>query len=191
MRQRIIQTISLSLVVLLVSLLVTSPLAQAGEVTIDKETAYKGLLVTGVLVLTINWLTEDGEPTNKEEISTRDHTTDELKWLAKAVNGEARGEPYQGQVAVAAVILNRVASNQFPDTIYSVIHQKEQFSSVQDGQINLPPTSSAYQAAKEALSGVDPSQGALYFYNPQTADFISWFQTKEVTARIGDHTFAK
>ncbi|GAB6100772.1 hypothetical protein JCM16358_26510 [Halanaerocella petrolearia] len=194
---KITEVIALTLLFVLVFPIVTTPFApnftQVTAAEVSKDTAYKGLALTGILILTVNWLTDDAESKNREGqiISEDDYNQDKIYWLAKAVNGEARGEPYRGQVAVAAVILNRVVSSEFPNTIYSVIHQKKQFSSVQDGQINLKPTVSAYKAAKEALNGKDPSQGALYFYNPKTAKYISWFQTKETTVKIGDHVFAK
>ena len=121
------------------------------------------------------------------------YTDDELTWLARAVHAEARGEPFEGQVAVASVVLNRVQSNKFPNTIYSVIHQKKQFSSVDDGQIYLPPNESSYKAAKEAFRGSDPTDGALYFYNPITANPVgrAWLETREKTIQIGSHVFAR
>lgn len=109
--------------------------------------------------------------------------------LARAIYGEARGEPYTGQVAVAAVILNRVASSQFPNTITGVIYQKGAFSAVSDGQINLTPSDEAIRAAKDALNGWDPCNGALYFYNPKTST-SDWIFTRTVVAKIGRHNFA-
>ncbi len=111
--------------------------------------------------------------------------------LARLVNGEARGESYQGQVAVAAVVLNRVKSPKFPNTIPAVIYQKGQFSCVTDGQFDKPmeKNSTVYKAAKEALSGVDPTNGALYFYNPKTAK-SKWLFSLKTVATIGNHRFA-
>lgn len=111
--------------------------------------------------------------------------------LARLINGEARGESYQGQVAVGAVVLNRVKSSQFPNTIPAVIYQKGQFSCVTDGQFNkaIAKDSTVYKAAKEALSGVDPSNGALYFYNPKTAK-SKWLFSLKTVATIGNHRFA-
>ncbi len=111
--------------------------------------------------------------------------------LARLINGEARGETYEGQVAVGAVVLNRVKSPKFPNTISGVIYQKGQFSCVTDGQFNKPidKDSTVYKAAKEAMSGADPSNGALYFYNPKTAK-SKWLFSLKTVKTIGSHRFA-
>ena len=110
--------------------------------------------------------------------------------LARAVNAEARGEPYLGQVAVAAVIINRIADPAFPKTIADIIYQPQAFSSVNDGQINLPPSASAIRAAQEAASGVDPSKGALFFFNPaKTKNKYIWSRPQII--QIGNHIFTK
>ena len=109
----------------------------------------------------------------------------ELDLLARAIYGESRGEPYIGQVAVAAVIINRVLSPQFPDTFAEVIYQTGQFSAVSDGQINLTPNQTAYRAARDALNGSDPTNGCLYFYNPRTATRVSFFEGRRVVTKIG------
>ncbi|MCK8823813.1 cell wall hydrolase [Fuchsiella alkaliacetigena] len=119
----------------------------------------------------------------------------ELETLARAVYSEARGESYKGQVAVAAVVLNRVDSNEFPNTIDGVVYQRTNgayaFSAVLDGQINLTPNQMAYDAAEDALRGWDPSGGALYYYNPRTAT-ASWiFENTEPIKTIGQHLFAR
>ena len=113
----------------------------------------------------------------------------ELNLLARAVYGEARGEPYLGQVAVAAVIINRVLSRQFPNTFAEVIYQQGQFCIVTDGQINLTPNQRAYNAARDALNGSDPTNGALYFYNPITATNTAFFRGRRVITKIGEHLF--
>ncbi len=113
----------------------------------------------------------------------------DLDLLARCVYGESRGEPYNGQVAVAAVVLNRVRSSKFPNTIYGVIYQRNAFTAVNDGQINLTPNQTAYNAARDALSGVDPTGGCLYYYNPATAT-SSWIWTLTVHIKIGRHNFA-
>lgn len=115
----------------------------------------------------------------------------ELNLLARAVYGEARGEPYLGQVAVAAVIINRVLSRHFPNTFAQVIYQQGQFSAVGDGQINLTPNQSAYRAARDALDGSDPTNGALYFYNPKTATRTAFFRGRRVITQIGEHVFVE
>ena len=109
--------------------------------------------------------------------------------LSKLVYAEARGEPYKGQVAVAAVVLNRVKSSSFPNTISGVIYQKGAFSCVTDGQINLTPDSDSIRAAKDALNGWDPTGGCLYYYNPSTAT-NGWIWTRTVQLSIGKHNFA-
>ena len=110
--------------------------------------------------------------------------------LAKCVYAEARGEPYVGQVAVAAVVLNRVRSASFPNTIAGVIYQPWAFTCVNDGQINLSPDNNAIKAAKDALNGWDPTNGCLYYYNPATAT-SSWIWSRPVMLSIGKHNLAK
>lgn len=109
--------------------------------------------------------------------------------LARLVNGEARGEPYLGKVAVAAVVLNRVKSSYFPNTISGVIYQAGAFDCVADGQINLTPDADSLRAARDAMNGWDPTGGCLYYYNPATAT-SSWIWTREVRLVIGAHNFA-
>lgn len=121
--------------------------------------------------------------------STGNIGNNDLNLLARCVYGEARGEPYTGQVAVAAVVLNRVRSSKFPNTISGVIYQAGAFTAVSDGQINLTPNESAYSAARDALGGWDPTGGCLYYYNPATAT-SSWIWTLTVHIKIGKHNFA-
>ncbi|MBO7390351.1 MAG: spore cortex-lytic enzyme [Clostridia bacterium] len=109
--------------------------------------------------------------------------------LAKCIYAEARGEPYTGQVAVGAVILNRVRSSKFPNTISGVIYQPYAFTCVADGQINLTPDANAKKAAQDALNGWDPTNGCLYYYNPATAT-SSWIWSRTVMLSIGKHNFA-
>lgn len=113
----------------------------------------------------------------------------DLYLLARCVYGEARGEPYKGQVAVAAVILNRVKSSQFPNSISGVIYQSGAFDAVSDGQINLTPDETAIKAATDAMNGWDPTNGCLYYYNPDTAT-NKWMLSLPITLRIGRHVFA-
>lgn len=117
-------------------------------------------------------------------------TSTELNLLARCVYSEARGEPYAGQVAVAAVVLNRVRSSSFPNTIAGVIYQKGAFTAVSDGQINLTPNQTAYNAARDALNGWDPTGGCLYYYNPATAT-SKWIWSLKVEIKIGKHAFAR
>ena len=113
-----------------------------------------------------------------------------LDLLARCVYAEARGEPYTGQVAIAAVVLNRVESPSFPNTISGVIYQKGAFTCVSDGQINLTPNQTAYNAARDALNGWDPTNGCLYYYNPATAT-SKWIWSLKVQLTIGRHSFAR
>lgn len=114
----------------------------------------------------------------------------EIEKLAHLVHGESRGEPFNGQIAVAAVVFNRKKSNNFPDTITQVIYQTNQFTAVKDGQYLKSPDRDSYKAVFEALAGRDPSQGAHYFYNPKTADNMSFFNSLKKVTRIGNHIFA-
>lgn len=116
----------------------------------------------------------------------------DVQLLARAVNGEARGEPYEGQVAVAAVILNRVNHSSFPNTISGVIYQPGAFTAVSDGQINVPiaSNSTVYKACQDAINGWDPSYGAIYYFNPDTAT-SSWIWSRPLIVNIGKHRFCK
>ncbi len=122
-------------------------------------------------------------------ISASLYRESELKLLARLVSGEARGEPYIGQVAVAAVVLNRVRSDAFPDTIAGVIFQPGAFDAVWDGQFDMEPTTSCIRAARDAMNGWDPTGGCTYYYNPATAT-NEWIWTRAVQLTIGRHAFA-
>ncbi len=121
--------------------------------------------------------------------SGSNYSDNDLNLLAKLIYGEARGESYTGQVAVGAVVLNRVKSSSFPNTISGVIYQKNAFTAVSDGQINLTPDQTAKKAAKDALNGWDPTNGALYYYNPSIAT-SSWIFSRKTLTTIGNHVFA-
>ena len=112
--------------------------------------------------------------------------------LARAINGEARGETYEGQVAVGAVILNRVAHSSFPNTIAGVIYQPGAFTAVSDGQINvaIEENSTVVKAARDALNGWDPTEGAIYYFNPDTAT-NKWIWSRPLIKTIGKHRFCK
>ncbi|MCI8500563.1 MAG: spore cortex-lytic enzyme [Clostridia bacterium] len=121
--------------------------------------------------------------------SSSNYTSSDLYLMAKAIYAEGRGESYTGQVAIGAVIMNRVRSSKFPNTVAGVIYQKGAFTAVSDGQINLEPNQSAYNAAKDAMNGWDPTYGCLYYYNPAVATSAWIFNRKTVTV-IGKHVFA-
>jgi len=110
--------------------------------------------------------------------------------IARAIYAEGRGEPYEGQVAIGAVIINRVESPDFPDTVEEVVYQTGAFDAVRDGQINLLPNESAYLAAQDAKNGFDPTGEALYYWNPATAT-SRWIWSVPVTYSIGNHVFGK
>jgi N-acetylmuramoyl-L-alanine amidase len=114
---------------------------------------------------------------------------EEKKLLARLVHAEAEGEPFEGKVAVADVVLNRVENEQFPDTIKDVIYQKNAFEPVQNGSINEPPNKEAVKAVEKALIDQEKNQDLLYFYNPDTAT-SDWIFTREVVKQIGNHSFA-
>ena len=122
--------------------------------------------------------------------SSSSSNSSNLNLLARIIYGEARGEPYTGQVAVGAVVLNRVKSSSFPNTISGVIYQSGAFDAVRDGQINLTPDSTAKKAAQDALNGWDPSYGAIYYFNPSTAT-NKWIWSRPMTVTIGNHRFCK
>lgn len=129
-----------------------------------------------------------GKPSNVSGSNPMGLSANDLKIMANAVYGEARGEPYEGQVAVAAVILNRVKSPSFPNTVSGVIFQPGAFTAVDDGQIWLEPNEQARQAVQDALNGWDPSGGCLYYFNPVTAT-SKWIWTRPQVKTIGKHIF--
>jgi len=114
----------------------------------------------------------------------------DIQLMSNAVYGESRGEEYTGQVAVAAVILNRVSHTSFPDTVAGVIYQPGAFTAVADGQINLTPNETAKKAVMDAINGWDPSEGAIYYFNPDTAT-SGWIWSRPQIKKIGKHIFCK
>lgn len=122
--------------------------------------------------------------------TTSGSSSSDVELLARVVSGEARGEKYEGKVAVAAVILNRVDSSAFPNSVSGVVYQNGAFDAVSDGQVNISPDDSCIKAAKDALNGWDPSGNALYYYNPKTAT-NSWIKTRPIIVTIGNHVFCK
>ncbi len=121
--------------------------------------------------------------------SVNGFSSSDVYLLARTIYAEGRGEPYIGQVAIGAVILNRVRSGQFPNTISGVVYQKHAFTAVSDGQINLTPNETAMKAARDAINGWDPSGGAIYYYNPAVAT-SSWIFDRQTVTVIGKHVFA-
>ncbi len=142
-----------------------------------------------LLIFLLNFISNN--ESNKSYAASSSSTSD-LQLMARAINGEARGEPYEGQVAVGAVILNRVRSSSFPNTIAGVIYESGAFTAVADGQINVPiaQDSTVYKAAKDAMNGWDPTGGAIYYFNPDTAT-NKWIWSRPLIKQIGKHRFCK
>lgn len=152
---------------------------------IKKFQKNNGLLVDGI----VGKQTAAAIGISLNATSSSSQSSSDLYLLAKCVHAEARGEPYAGQVAVAAVVLNRVKSSSFPNTIAGVIYQPWAFTSVMDGQINYEPNTTAYNAARDAMNGWDPTYGCLFFYNPAAAT-SKWIYSRQVVTTIGSHVFA-
>lgn len=147
-----------------------------------------GLVVDGIAGK--NTLEAMGIFNSSSSSNSSSSNSSDLNLLARLIYGEARGESYTGQVAVGAVVLNRVKSSSFPNTISGVIYQSGAFDAVKDGQINLTPNATAKKAAQDALNGWDPSYGAIYYFNPATAT-NKWIWSRPVTVTIGNHRFCK
>ena len=133
-----------------------------------------------------------GEMGKNKVLAASNSYNSNLQLMARAINGEARGESYEGQVAVGAVIMNRVKHSDFPNTIAGVIYQSGAFTAVADGQINEPIAegSTVLKAAQDALNGWDPTDGCIYYFNPDTAT-SSWIWSKTIVKTIGKHHFCK
>lgn len=147
-------------------------------------------IVLMVTIISIVLLSNNVSEQNVSYAATSNSS--DVQLMARAINGEARGEPYEGQVAVGAVILNRVKSSKFPNTIAGVIYQSGAFTAVADGQINKPiaENSTVYKAAQDALNGWDPTGGCIYYFNPDTAT-NSWIWSRPLVKTIGKHRFCK
>ena len=146
------------------------------------------ILILGVITIVVF----DNDLSEQNISYAATSNTSDIQLMARAINGEARGEPYEGQVAVGAVILNRVKSSQFPNTIAGVIYQSGAFTAVSDGQINVPieEGSTVYKAAKDAMNGWDPTGGCIYYFNPNTAT-NKWIWSRPQVKTIGKHIFCK
>ena len=153
----------------------------------------KIVIIFGLLMLAFVILIVLGNNYTKQNVSyAATSNTSDLQIMARAINGEARGEPYEGQVAVGAVILNRVKDSRFPNSISGVIYQSGAFTAVADGQINSPIDEGAtvYKAAQDAMNGWDPTGGCVYYFNPDTAT-NSWIWSRPHVKTIGKHRFCK
>lgn len=131
-----------------------------------------------------------GITSSSSSSSSSSSNSSNVNLLARLIYGESRGEPYTGQVAIGAVVMNRVKSSSFPNSISGVIYQSGAFDAVRDGQINLTPDATAKKAAQDAINGWDPSYGAIYYFNPSTAT-NKWIWSRPMTVTIGRHRFCK
>ena len=156
--------------------------------TVDGIVGKKTFDALGINTSSGNSNTNNSSNSNSTNKTPTAATNNDTYLLAKCIHGEARGESYTGQVAVGAVILNRVKSSSFPNTISGVIYQKNAFTAVLDGQINLEPDQSSLNAAKDALNGYDPTGGCIYYYNPKTAT-SKWIFSRPIVTTIGRHVF--
>lgn len=149
------------------------------------------LIIFLIMISTICIFFVENDKTNTVSLAKANNTSD-IQLMARAINGEARGEPYEGQVAVGAVILNRVKDSRFPNTISGVIYQAGAFTAVADGQINAPiaEDSTVYKAAQDAINGWDPTSGCVYYFNPNTAT-NKWIWSRPLVKTIGKHRFCK
>lgn len=148
-------------------------------------------IITIIILLFIN-ISKENTGTSSVVAANNASNTSDIQLMARAINGEARGEPYEGQVAVGAVILNRVKDSKFPNTIAGVIYQSGAFTAVADGQINVPIAqgSTVLKAAQDAMNGWDPTGGAIYYFNPATAT-NKWIWSRPLIKTIGKHRFCK
>lgn len=147
-----------------------------------------GLKVDGIAGT--NTLAKMGIQSSQNSSNNANTTSSDLNLLSRVIYSEARGEPYVGQVAVGAVVLNRVKSSSFPNTISGVVYQSGAFDAVRDGQINLTPNQTAISAAKDALNGWDPTYGCTFYFNPSRAT-NKWIWSKTQVVTIGKHIFCK
>lgn len=143
------------------------------------------IIISILLIILLNSKTEN-------VTYAKGSSNSDIQLMARAINGEARGEPYEGQVAVGAVILNRVKSSKFPNSISGVIYEPGAFTAVSDGQINTPISEGAtvFKAAQDAMNGWDPTGGCLYYFNPSTAT-NKWIWSRPLVKTIGKHRFCK
>ena len=157
-----------------------------------KKIAKSILILSFIILSVITFVFILNMEGNSNKVYAANGSSSDLQLMARAINGEARGEPYEGQVAVGAVILNRVKSSQFPNTIAGVIYQSGAFTAVADGQINSPISegSTVYKAARDAVNGWDPTGGCIYYFNPSTAT-NKWIWSRPLVKTIGKHRFCK
>lgn len=154
------------------------------KLTVDGIVGAKTLAALGMSVSSSN------QTNTSTSTSNSGYSDADVQLLARLIYGEARGESYVGQVAVGAVVMNRIKSSSFPNSMSGVIYQRYAFTAVSDGQINLTPNETAKKAALDAMNGWDPTYGAIYYYNPAIAT-STWIFSRQTTIVIGNHVFAK
>ncbi len=152
---------------------------------VGKDT-YKALGMNNSYNALVNQGQQSGQSNNN---GVNGFSSADVYLLAKTIYAEGRGEPYTGQVAIGAVVMNRIRHPSFPNTVSGVVYQKHAFTAVSDGQINLTPNETAMKAARDAMNGWDPTGGAIYYYNPAVAT-SSWIFSRQTIATIGKHVFA-
>lgn len=180
-----------------------TPISSAA--TLNNNDIITGLGIAFILYLFFESIDKDNDTLNQQKEEPPDLKVENktepkydikinsinIDLLAKAIYAEARGESLTGQIAVGAVIINRLNSPDFPNTVYDVLYQPGQFTCVENGHIDKTPNQTAYTAAQRAINGEDPSNGALFFYNPEKSIDPHAFDEYVITAVIGDHVFAK
>ena len=185
----VILTMIILLNTVFIPFLVPAPEVKAAS--IEKEDIYTGLGLMFLMVVLGSGSDKNQEAAPDNFYNYKNFNAEEMEILASIINAEARGESYRGKVAVGAVIINRVYHPSFPNSIKKVVYQSGQFTPVENGMINLSPSSDSFQAAYDAVAGDDPSQGSLYFYNPKKSKNPSFFAKRKKVATIGNHVFLK
>lgn len=165
--------------------------AVKAESSINKKDIYTGLGLMFLLIVLTDSGSDEKTVESNDFYEHKNFSADEIEILASIINAEARGESYQGKLAVGGVIVNRVYHPSFPNTIKEVVYQAGQFTPVENGMIVLSPDSDAFKAAYDVVNGSDPSQGSLYFYNPAKSRNPAFFAKRKKVVEIGNHVFLK
>lgn len=190
--KKIIISLALIMIVNTVFLPYIMPNSKLKAASIEKNDIYTGLGLMFLLVVLSGGGNNESENVSRDEFySYKNFSADEIEILASIINAEARGESYDGKVAVGAVIVNRVYHPSFPNSIKEVVYQSGQFTPVENGMINLSPNNDSFKAAYDAVSGLDPSKGSIYFYNPSKSRNPEFFAKREKVITIGNHVFLK
>jgi N-acetylmuramoyl-L-alanine amidase len=189
--KKIIIILTMILVLNVVFIPIMMPAAEVKASSIEKEDIYTGLGLMFLMVVLGSGNDNKQGTTRDDFYSYKNFNSDEMEILASIINAEARGESFEGKVAVGAVIINRVYHPSFPNSIKGVVYQSGQFTPVENGMINLSPSNDAFKAAYDAVSGIDPSKGSLYFYNPAKSKNPDFFADRTKVVTIDNHVFLK